>query len=217
MRKAVVAVVLAGLASSAVMLRPGEVHAQAAPQGVRIDASPQGAIGTGLLGAEAVIMIEGLAGVRNRWVLLGTGVLGAAGGAVGGFFIDKAIDDANGPSEVSTALLVAGLGLVIPTAIVFVNATMYRPDDSTIQEDNAPAAVPLEEGGAGAPRGVNNGQSRRGRHSPVPFALLNYVPGRFELGLPMVSMARSYSFHESLQYGLTPQTEWRMPLLRAEF
>jgi hypothetical protein len=244
MRKGMAAIVLGGLASAAVVSAPRAAEAQAMTGPTRVNALPQGLIGGAFLGAEAVILIEGAAGVRNRWVLLGTGAAGLVAGGVGGFFVDQALDSAppggtadQTPTLISTAMLVVGLGLVIPTAIVYAGATMYRPEDGTTQvDDNAPANVPLEEntsegvgaestGGAtsdgaapagGAPAGGGGG-GRSTRRRLGPEALLNYTPGQLRLGLPAVAMVRSYSLEEQRQYGQSAMSEWRVPLLSASF
>jgi hypothetical protein len=223
MRKVIVALVLAALSSTAVMTAaPRCAEAQTTAPPGRVSALPQGTIGTALLGAEAVMIIESVAGVRNRWVILGSGLAGLVAGGVGGFFIDQAIDNAQGPAEISSALLVVGMGLIIPTTIAFAAATMYRPEEANVvtTEDNAGSAPPLEEstgtGGAGAGTGAapSSGAPSGGTSAPPPNAapstsppqgsiqrtrpeaLVNYAPGRLQLGLPAFSIARNYSLEE---------------------
>jgi len=120
--------------------------------GCRINALPQGTIGGALLGMEAVMLIEGAAGVRNGWIMFGTGLAGGIAGGVGGYFLDQALDAMGMPqsmTSISTGLMVVGFGLVIPTAIVFTGATMYRPPESNqvAPADEAQGTV-LEESGA---------------------------------------------------------------------
>jgi hypothetical protein len=242
--------VLIGLtaATLGMVCKTHEAQAQTMSTDVgRITALPQGLIGCGLLGAEAVILVEGAAGVRNRWILLGTGALGLVAGGVGGYFLDTAIDNSTvtGRSNlpmVSTATLAVGLGLIIPTAIMYVSATMYHPEDThTETEPGAAGNVPLEESvgnGAGTTvspsgSGASGGNSESGQSGPQPVsggggggrstrhvgpeALLNFRPGQFRLGLPAVSVGSNYSLAEIRQYGVTPTSEWRVPVLTATF
>jgi hypothetical protein len=120
----------------------------------RTSAFPQGTIGGSLLGMELVMLIEGAAGVRNGWIMLGTGLAGGIAGGVGGYFLDSALDATGQPQGmtlISTSMLVVGLGLVIPTAIVFTGATMYRPPEvSETTNDEGTQGAALEESGGGS-------------------------------------------------------------------
>lgn len=138
---------------------PNEANAQMMATVNRVTAFPQGTIGGALLGIEAVVLIEGAAGLHNPWIMLGTGLAGGIGGGIGGYFLDSALDgDATMPATIpsqgmtmiSTGFLIVGLGLVIPTAIVFTGATMYRPPVSANTDESDDAAgnsAPLEESG----------------------------------------------------------------------
>ena len=106
-----------GMAAS---LSPGRVHAQE-----RIDADFKGAVGLGLVGAELGAVIPALAGLNDTWAYIVFPAVGAAGGAVAGYF---AIDNA-GHAEASVAVLTAGMALVIPALVVTLWATAYDPDD----------------------------------------------------------------------------------------
>lgn len=250
------AVVAAGLASAAIaMSSPREACAQTV---TRVTATPQGTIGGALIGAEAVILIEGAAGVRNKWVLLGTGIAGLVAGGVGGWALDFYIDDyapigqdrgaANpnppGLSAASTAMLVVGLGLIIPTAIMFVSATMYRPEETAASADDGSGGNEVLEESAGAPGTGAGGQGaqpsgpatpagranpptsqlrlRRQRHASASLpritgALVGVRDGRVELGVPAVGVVSSFTSEESRQFGLTRQSEVRIPVLSAQF
>ena len=167
MQKRLAALTAAGSLAivSATLVAPREASAQAMPDPCiamgggsvcRSNASPQGVIGGALLGMELVMLIEGAAGVRNGWIMLGTGVAGGIAGGVGGFFLDQALDQAGtsqGLTTISTAMLAVGLGLVIPTAIVFTGATMYRPPEATTQQEDTSGAA-LEESGASTAGGT---------------------------------------------------------------
>lgn len=229
MRTGIVAVAVAALASTMTLVpRVGE--AQTMPPPGRISASPQGLIGGALLGGELVIMIEGAAGVRNPWILLGSGAAGMIAGGVGGFFLDQALDaPGTGQTQtaISTGMLVVGLGLVIPTAIVYASATMYRPEDAASTVEETPTAPLEESGGTGAspagasdgsaPTSGTNGGNQSARSRSIPMALMEYAPTGLRLGWPTPALVRSYSLEEMRQFGLAPMTEWRVPLLSAVF
>lgn len=238
---------------------PNSAHAQVDPcvtagggTVCRTNALPQGTIGGALLGAEAVILIEGAAGVRNRWVLIGTGIAGLVAGGAGGFVLDFFLDnqppigsgmDPNpnppGMTAISTGMLVVGLGLVIPTAIVFASATMYRPDETAQSgDDNTGGNEVLEESSGPSPSGGatpggaapaetprpqsmfrmhRRGRIASGRTARPAGSLFSVAGGRFELGVPAVGMVSSFTREETRQFGLAAQSELRVPVLSAQF
>ena len=96
MRKGFVSLALAFLTVIAVVSTTSEAQAQTACTG-RVcpdSATASATVGGAFLGAELVIIIEGLVGVRNRWVMLGSGAVGAIAGGIGGYFAGAAIDSA---------------------------------------------------------------------------------------------------------------------------
>jgi len=196
------------IAVFAVASLPRRVSAQTA----RIGAMPQSIVGLGLVGAEAVILVEGAVGVRNPYILLGTGALGLVAGCIGGYFVDNAIDqqvmDRQLPM-VASGILTVGLGLVIPTAIMYVSATTYRPEDNTTPNDDSTSDTPLEEstgdgsseapaaaGTSGAPTSLAPVRRRLRRPSMHAVgvsapALFNVSVGRVAVGMPALALGWS--------------------------
>lgn len=246
MRKVVGALLVAGLVSTAVLTKTNEASAQLMTTNGdgRPRAFPQGMIGCGLLGAEAVMLIEGAAGLRNRWIMLGTGAIGLAAGAVGGLFLDRALDGgyggayaagapAPGMTMISTATLIVGLGLVIPTTIVFASVGMYRPPAQTQQNNSrdvieeSTGGAPATQGGSGggaAPAGGASGPRAQRRMrlerlgmGTTTAALLNFQGSRFGVGMPGVSVMPSLSLREVVQYGQGSVNEVHFPLVAGSF
>ena len=84
----------------------------------QIDATPKGAIGLGLVGAELGLIIPSVSGLTDVWALTVFPIVGAAGGALAGYFaLDKP-----GREKGSVATLVVGLAGVIPAVLVTVKA-----------------------------------------------------------------------------------------------
>ena len=81
----------------------------------------KGAVGLGLLGADITLIIEGAVGVRNPWLLSVLPIVVAGGGAAGGYFIGQE------SAAASVALLVSGLALMVPAAILVAYGRSYRP------------------------------------------------------------------------------------------
>lgn len=129
----------AGLAplALAVLIAPGHAHAADVGQDA---ASPKGKgiVGGALLGAELVLAVEAAADVQSPWAYLGGGLAGAAGGAVGGYFIEKDAPNA----RASMLLLAGGLTLAIPTTVAVLAATAYEPPADYLQ-DSPPADEPV--------------------------------------------------------------------------
>jgi len=82
----------------------------------------RGTIGGIFVGAETTMLIEGAFKVRPVWAYALGGGLGGVAGGIGGYFLDQA-----GSTPLSMTLLVTGLLLAVPTTIVVLNATSYRP------------------------------------------------------------------------------------------
>jgi hypothetical protein len=81
-----------------------------------LSATPKGTIGLGLVGAELGLIIPSASGLNEIWALTVFPVVGAAGGALAGYFaLDKP-----GREKGSVAALVVGLAGVIPAVLVTV-------------------------------------------------------------------------------------------------
>ncbi len=101
------------------------------------DGKPKGTIGGALLGGELVVTVEAAAGVKSGWAYAGGAVLGAAGGGVGGYFIEK-----NASPRVDLLMLAGGMTLVIPSIVFALSRTAYEPPVDYLT-DKPPADEPV--------------------------------------------------------------------------
>jgi hypothetical protein len=176
--------------------------------------SPDGKaiVGTALLGAEVVDLTMGIIGVNAGWPYLVFGALGAGGGAVGGYFIEQETRDA---PEVSLYLLAGGMALVIPTIVVSLNATTYKPPESTMGTSGEPADNQPSPGPAPLPA------QPQSRAVPKPqrfgFSLVGMREGELALSLPGVAVKPLYTRREMWTYGVAQGTEVNVPLFQASF
>jgi hypothetical protein len=91
-----------------------------------------GISGGAIAGFELVAAAEALFKVKKVWPYLTFPLLGAAGGAVGGYFLEKA------SPKGAVALLVSSLVLVIPTAVMVSVARAYDPSsENAVADENA--------------------------------------------------------------------------------
>src|SRR6185437_1526517 len=84
---------------------------------------------------------------ESGWAYVIGGGLGAAGGGIGGYFIEQGSSDGKLP----VYLLAGGLALIIPTLVLTLNATRYHPAENATEDrapTNAPAADPGKIGGS---------------------------------------------------------------------
>lgn len=100
-----------------------------------VEARFVGVAGGAIAGGEIVIVAESLFKVKPLWPYLTFPLLGAAGGGVGGYFLEQ-----ESPKG-AVALLIASLALVVPTALAASAGRAYDPE-----EDGA-VGSDLESGG----------------------------------------------------------------------
>lgn len=184
----------------------------------------KGIAGGVLLGSELVVGIEAIAGVQQPWAY-GAGILvGAAAGGVGGYYIEQGAD-----RKVPLYMLAGGVALVIPAAIVALNATAYRPP-ADYQEDTGPkdepAADPAKkaEGPRAQPvrlegRTFVPAPTMQSRVRPVaiPTSVVQLQPEGVRVGVPAVEIRPVYTASELRTFGVVQREEVRVPLFRAMF
>lgn len=107
--------------ATAVLLSAPSARAETGTEKAKSGA--KGTVGLALLGAETVLTVEALIGVKPWWGYVIGGTVGAIGGGVGGYFIDRMDKPA-----VSMGLLAGGLTLAVPATLAVLSATAYRPD-----------------------------------------------------------------------------------------
>ncbi|HEX2880142.1 MAG TPA: hypothetical protein VHO25_11490 [Polyangiaceae bacterium] len=156
-----------------------------------VSATGKGVVGGALLGAEATLITESVLRVRPRWAYALGGALGAALGGTLGYYVEK-----SGDARWSMVLLTAGTAMVIPTAAITLNATVYRePSEPTMDRTSA--------GSSGALLSVRDEQAT------------NRVTT--DWSLPAVALAPVYSKEELANYGLRQSASVRMPLFNMVF
>ncbi len=197
-----------------------------------IQGTPKATIGGAFLGAEVVAIPMGIAGVKAGWAYAVFPPLGAVGGAIGGFFMDKAYDDAKTAAYGSAFMLAGGMALIIPTIVLMLNATRYHPSaDAT--EDRAPknvgpeanpggtggGAVVPTSGGSSAPPPPAAGTSGGGGNQPpyVPLSLVDMHQGTLRMGIPVPEVHNAYSMQQLKELGVRQATELRVPVFKLAF
>jgi hypothetical protein len=182
--------------------------ALAAPLSARAEGpvtpTAKGMVGGGLLGAEVVMISIGIAGVDRVWPYLVFGAVGAGGGVVGGYFVEQ-----TEIPEPSLYMLAGGMALVVPTLVVVLNATSYKPGEDeeegyeVIDPDKDKEKQPEAEGRA-APR-------RQARALPT-WSLVEVGADRVTLGVPAVELRPATAMGEPLA-----ATELRVPMVGGRF
>jgi hypothetical protein len=197
------------------------------------EASPtgKGITGGALLGAEVVMLTEAALKVKPAWAYIVGGVVGAAGGGVGGYFLEQ-----EGDAKLSLYALAGGFALVIPTTVAVLSATAYEPPRDYTQ-DRAPADEPVAEPPRSAepasepasepaaepppPAEAPKPESQvtppppaRGSAAPALVALSS---GTLYLSVPAVEVRNVFSRRELAMYGVEQQTEVRLPVFTARF
>lgn len=110
---------------AAVIVFSGTAAAQGAgaTPNAPVEAKGVGISGGIIGGAEVVLLVESFADVKPAWPWVVFPILGAGGGGVGGYFLEK-----NSPKG-AVALLVSSMALLIPTTVAISIARAYEADE----------------------------------------------------------------------------------------
>lgn len=222
-------------AAITVMAWAGQAHAA----GSQVSSTGKGITGGALLGAEAVMLTEGVIGVRPWWAYAIGGGVGAIGGGIGGYFTEQ------GDPKLPFYLFMGGMALALPTAVVVLDATKFRPVNYT--EDQPPADEPAAEPAAPEPAPSettpsegqqptgdrHDGKSRKGdlrarvvtrqKHDTrpttpaLPPAALDVVGGTVSIAVPAVEVRHVYTRTEIATLGVKQATWVHVPVLNVVF
>jgi hypothetical protein len=202
-----------------------------------IQGTPKATIGGAFLGAEVVAIPMAIAGVKAGWAYAVFPALGAVGGGIGGFFMDKAYDDAKTQAYGSAFMLAGGMALIIPTIVLMLNATRYHPS-AEATEDRAPKnvgpeanpgssggnAVTPSSGGGGTTTpppssggGTSNGGGGGNQPPYVPLSFVDMHQGKLRMGIPVPEVHSAYSTQQLKELGVRQATELRVPVFKLAF
>jgi hypothetical protein len=143
------------------------------------------------------------------------GGLGAAGGGVGGYFIEQ-----SAPTEVPLYMLAGGMALVIPTLVVALNATAYKPPESDSTDLQAPEPATDPSKATFTITSEAKPAKRRAPQASLPHlrtSMFDLHDGRLALGVPAFELRPTYSQRELAMFAEQQQPELRMPLFQASF
>jgi hypothetical protein len=162
---------------------PAVTRAQAT--GTPVAADGKGAIGLGLIGAELGAVIPALAGVDATWAYIVFPVVGAAGGAVAGYFAIDKPDHA----ELSVAMLTAGMVLVIPALVFTLAETAYDGESDTAASQ--PRTLANAREAQRRARAVSPEARARAARAASGSGMLRLSDGELALAAPGVSIVPS--------------------------
>lgn len=210
--------------------RANAAHAQVANERSTVDATPKGTIGLGLVGAELGFVIPALAGLHETWAFVTFPIIGAAGGAVGGYF---GIDN-RGKSKGAVAALVVGASLILPAAVITLAATSYsekkdefaEPDAEDARAPAQNAEVAARDARSSRPQqpaqrfGLVPSRARGGEpYARSGLGLLRKGEGRntWGLGLPTLLVENTFTEEERMKLGARPMATMLVPVASGVF
>jgi len=200
------------VSAGSVVTQPSVVHAQDTAD-AELEAMPKGAIGLGLLGAELGTMIPAWAGMSQTWGYIVFPMVGAAGGALAGYYL---LDSPN-QTTWSVVTLAAGMAMIIPTIVISLSATAYDPDqEHTAVEverlDDMASPDEVEAGSSGPVDEFDESRVGPSLHERVAAGsgLFRRVAGQWQLGVPGLDLQRT-------QTGDSERSELRFSLLSGSF
>jgi hypothetical protein len=181
-----------------------------APAAAQVTPTGKGIAGGALLGGEIGFLGLAAFNAKSSWLYYTIPPLLAVGGGVGGYFIEQGSKD---NPDVPLFMLAGGMALVIPTVVITLSATTYRPgnEDST-PSDASPstdgkATVEVTKptaGGGGSVTGSGSpstpGPTGGGTTTTTPPAPPKHKlekPGKTSLGLPPARSFALLSMDES--------------------
>ncbi len=95
---------------------------QSAPGPEKVEVRGVGISGGILVGGELVVGTIALIGVDKLWPYVTLPFVGAAGGGIGGYYLEEA------SAEGAVALLIGGMALLVPAVILAASAMAYDPE-----------------------------------------------------------------------------------------
>lgn len=232
-----VALLGAALTLTSASIAPERVEAQV----TRVHPDGKGIIGLGLIGAELGLFIPAIvqnsARTNEWWPYLVFPLIGAAGGAVGGYFLEQGTQAS---PEIDVAFMVAGMVLIVPTVIGTLALAAYSPpaesigadEDMVVDEGSGEDSVEAVQDSSDAEAAPSDSteaapsdtapQSRRETASD-PLAggtgLLRFDADshRVLLGVPMVGATPTYTAEEVARLHLTQTYDVHVPVVSATF
>jgi hypothetical protein len=115
-------------------------------------------------------------------------------------------------------MLAGGLALVIPAAILTLNATRYQPSENAT-EDHPPAGAPAADPGSvkGSMVVPATPAAAPGPTSLLDFRSTGSATDGFRVGVPLPDVRPMYSKREQAALGLPQGTEVRLPVVAVTF
>lgn len=170
----------------------------------RVEADFKGMVGLGLIGAELGFVIPTVCGLNETWSLIVFPILGAGGGAVAGYFL---LEKGDGHPTTAVSVMVAGMALVIPAAVITIMATSYDPEDEANPEVPAELSVKVK---------AQRPSVQQLARAAGP-GLLRWSPEGVFLGAPAITPVISGPITNAKGLVLQQRTELRVALLSGRF
>lgn len=211
-------VACAGLMALTILFASSAAHATVGQE--RAPSGAKATVGLAMLGAEAVLSVEALVGVKPWWGYAVGGGLGAIAGGVGGYFIDR-----TDTPTLSMGLLAGGIVFAVPTTLAVLSARAYKPARN-------PEIDPAQFDGKLIAIGQAIAERHGSAHQLAPTPLLALHAGSASLtdftrssrsrlatlALPAASLQNVYSAEEMALLGLNEAvSSVRLPLLNLSF